>query len=74
MDFLDGNHVLHPNQFEFRREKSTPLASIDLVSDIFKSLEDNKLSSILFFDISRAFDTVNLEKLLTKLYNSGFKS
>lgn len=71
--FLDKFNVLSESQHGFRSERSTESASFYFVEYIYKQLDDNRHVVGLFFDLSRAFDTVDIEFLREKLYSLGMR-
>ena len=71
--YLDKYKILQEYQFGFRKLHSTSLAVIDIVSMIERELySDNHVMGI-FLDLQKAFDTVNIEILLSKLYIYGIR-
>jgi hypothetical protein len=73
LSFIEKNNLLYKFQFGFRRLHSTNMALIVLLDKIMNAI-DNKDSVIgIFLDFSKAFDTVNHEILLKKLYKYGFR-
>ena len=48
------------------------MALVQLVENIHEALNENKFSIGIFLDLSKAFDTVDHELLLSKLYHYGF--
>ena len=66
-DFLYENKVLYDYQFRFRSKHSTQHALITLVERITTSLDVGNIVISLFID-KKAFDTVNYQILLRKLY------
>jgi len=71
--FLDINNIHYNKQFGFKNGHSTDQAIAYLVRDILKSFDENKYTLGVFIDLSKAFDTVNHNILLTKLKNYGIK-
>ena len=62
------------SQYGFRKGHSTELAALELVDRIGKEL-DNKTTPIsVFLDLSKAFDTLDHEILITKLKYYGIES
>jgi len=73
LDFLTRHNILTKQQFGFRKNRSTNMAINDLYCRIVDNL-DNKLHTIgIFLDLSKAFDTINHNILLDKLYNYGIR-
>jgi len=56
-----------------RRKKSTEEALIHLCSEVYEGLDRKKTCAGLFVDITKAFDMVDLEILMHKLNNIGFR-
>lgn len=65
--FLNQNYILVDQQFGFRPNRSTELAIFNSISYIYEKLDNNEKVAGLYFDLSRAFDTINHNILLTKL-------
>jgi retron-type reverse transcriptase len=63
------------NQFQdgFRRNRSTNTALSEAMDFFYNSLNGKRKTVALFYDLSRAFDTVNHELLLRKLYGIGVR-
>ncbi len=60
-------------QMGFRKKESTGICFIDFLDKIFRGMDQGCPSGVLFLDLSKAFDSVNFEILLSKLKNAGFK-
>ena len=65
--YLDKNHVLCDNQHGFRGNHSTETAMIDTVNYLLSSMDRGNVSTLLAADTSRAFDSIEHERLLDKL-------
>ena len=62
--FLNSFNLLYKYQFEFREKHGTSMASIVLVDEILKALDEGKILLGVFLNISKAFDTVDHSILL----------
>jgi len=60
-------------QFGYRRHYGTQDALCKLFSIISRALDKNKFVIAVFFDISKAFDSINHEMLLFKLEKMGIR-
>ena len=71
-DFLDKQNILYRYQFGFRKGHSTEQAILEITGTI-KQAMDKKMVTCGVFLNSKAFDTVNHEILLSKLYHYGIR-
>ena len=71
--FVTEKNILVKNQYGFQRLKSTEHAGVDLQSKIINAYENKLNSCSIFLDFAKAFDTVNHEILLSKLYHYGIR-
>ena len=62
-----------PFQLGFRENNSTELAIITIYDKLLKNLDEKKITYSIFLDLRKAFDSVNHENLLQKLYHYGFR-
>ena len=72
-EFVTKHSILCPNQYGFRKGHSTALALAESVEVIKQSLERNLYVLGIFIDLRKAFDTINHEILIEKLYNYGVR-
>jgi len=72
-DYLDKYNIINKNQFGFRKNCSTSMAVINMVEKITKALDEKLFTIGVFIDLSKAFDTVNHQILLSKLTHYGIR-
>ena len=73
LEFINENNILHKLQFGFRKDHSTSIALMILVDKISKAMHEGEYVLGVFIDFSKAFDTVNHDILLRKLYAYGIR-
>ena len=73
LSFLDKNCILYDKQFGFRKKVSTSMALIHLIDKITEALDNKEHVLGVFLDVSKAFDTVDHEILLNKMYKYGIR-
>ena len=66
-EFLSGNNIFYDFQSGFRPNHSTNLCLTRLTNKTWKGIDEGMLTGMIFIDIQRAFDTINLKDLLQKL-------
>ena len=71
--FFSKYNLLYDYQFGFRPKHSTNLALLDSVDDILKSLDKNLYVAGIFFDLAKAFDSIDHSILLNKLHCYGIR-
>ena len=72
-NFLVETEQLYQSQYGFRTGHSCQNAISELIGNIIKNQEENKLSIGVFIDLSKAFDTVSHDILLRKLHKYGIR-
>ena len=73
ISYLDYNKILHPAQYGFRKNHSTYMALLDLYNRITTATDNNEYAIGIFVDLSKAFDTINHDILLRKLWHYGIR-
>lgn len=67
--FVTENNLLPDSTFGFRKNRSTSTCLNELTQIIFNNKSKNLQSIVLFLDISKAYDNVNINKLKSILDN-----
>ena len=67
LDFLEENSLSDPGQACYRRGNSTQTALIAVTAFIRKAVEESKLTILILFDFSKAFDSIPYRRFLQKL-------
>ena len=73
LEFLNSNSIISPQQYGFRPKRSTELALTFFTKYVLDAFDDEEFVLSVFLDLSKAFDTVNHEILLKKLYHYGIR-
>jgi hypothetical protein len=69
-DCLNSQKMLHDSHSDILL---TALAILEVVDNIYENLDKGNVCSGVYLDLQKAFDTVNHEILLGKLYNYGIR-
>lgn len=69
--FLEKFNFLDNNQHGFRSGRSVVSAAISFIESVIESLDEGKLTTGIFMDLSKAFDSVKHSKLVEKLHEIG---
>lgn len=72
MKYLEDNELLDNYQSGFRKHHGTQPALLKLVDDISKAMDNNKLTLLVLFDLTKAFDYVDHKVILRTLVELGF--
>ena len=72
-NFLEKYNCIYNLQFGFRKGHSTNHCLFDLTENIRKAIDENKYAVGVFVDLQKAFDTVDHEILLKKLFHYGIR-
>ena len=73
LSFVDCKNIIYDYQFGFRRNHGTNSALIILTDKIIQSLSKGDYVVGLFLDFQKAFDTVNHEILIKKMFHYGIR-
>ncbi|CAG4965395.1 unnamed protein product [Colias eurytheme] len=69
--FYNDNNIISTNQYGFQSGKSTNALLSDFTDTVNLNLNEKKHILVLFIDFSRAFETLDHEKLIYRLEDSG---
>ena len=72
-DYIDNLDIFHEDQYGFRRDRSTSHALIDQVQYLFDNIDSDNIVFSSFPDLRKAFDSVDFNILLSKLFLYGFR-
>ena len=65
--FLNNHNIFSDNQYGFRKHHSTVYALACLYDNISSAIENEECTVAIFLDLSKAFDTVDHNILISKL-------
>ena len=71
--FVNTNNSLHEDQYGFRKQRSCEHALVAAKQKILHSLDKKQIALLLLIDFSKAFDMVDHQILLKKLYHYGIR-
>ena len=66
---MKKNKTFNKNQHAYRPQHSTITCLFDIINHVHEQLDNKNYVSIVSLDLSKAFDTINHDLLLTKLKN-----
>ena len=73
IDFIKKHDILYSYQYGFRANHSTELALIKLLDTITANWDAGKYACSVIIDLQKAFDSIDVDILLTKLQWYGFR-
>ncbi len=71
--FCQAKGILYNKQYGFRPNHSTIHAITDFVANIMRAIENNQFTVSVLLDLSKAFDTIDHNILLSKLSHYGIR-
>ena len=69
-EHLENNHLFYPHQSAYRSCHSTETTRLKIVNDLLTARDDSHISLLSLSDLSAAFDTTELETLLSRLHHA----
>jgi len=73
LKFFDKHKIIYYRQFGFRKLHSTSHAISDIITQCYENLKKRKHSCLIILNIKKAFDTVNHNYLLQKMWHYGIR-
>ena len=73
IDFIEKHHLLYQCKFSFHKNHSTFMALVILLDKITEAFDSSEFAICISIDFRQAFDTVEDNILLQKLYHYGIK-
>ena len=71
--FLEKNDIIYKYQFGFRKGYSTERAILEITDNLDLAIDNKHITCGQFLDFSKAFDPINHDILLSKLYTYGIR-
>ena len=73
LNFFEKHDIITKKQFGFLKKHCTEHAILDLKEFLMNKLDKKEITAVLFLDLQKAFDTVDHDILLKKLYHYGVR-
>ena len=70
-EYFTTNNLFAPQQYGFRKNSSTELAALELIDRLLNQMNNHKIPTNFYIDLSKAFDSLQHDILLEKLAHYG---
>ena len=72
--FTDGYlNIIYKHQYGYRKKTSTETAALEMMNHVQMAIDKKMKATLVFMDLKKAFDIVNIDKLLLTLSNYGIR-
>src|SRR5437867_911933 len=72
-NFFEHENIFYKYQYGFRKNHSTALSVLEVTDFCYANLDNNKYILGLFIDLQKAFDSIDIDILLSKLLHYGVR-
>ena len=72
-DYFQDEKLFYASQYGFRKGHSTEYAALEIVDRIMNDMDKGLVPINIYLDLSKAFDTIDHNILLDKLYHYGIQ-
>jgi hypothetical protein len=72
-NFFNFEQIFYKYQFGFRKNYNTSLAALEVTDYCYSNLDKKNYVLGLYIDLQKAFDSLDIDILLSKLYNYGVR-
>ena len=70
-EYFTTNNLFALQQYGFRKNSSTELAALELIDRLLNQMNNHKIPTNFYIDLSKAFDSLQHDILLEKLAHYG---
>ena len=74
MTYFTSHNLLASQQYGFRSNRSTELAALELMNKNVNCMNQNSCPINIYLDLSKAFDSLKYDILLSKLHYYGLQN
>ena len=74
MEYFTSHNLLASQQYGFRSNRSTELAALELMDRNVNCMNQNSCPINIYLDLSKAFDSLKYDILLSKLHYYGLQN
>ena len=66
-EHMETNNLFNDKAFAYKKHHSTETMMLGVVNDVLKGFDEDKCTVMMFLDLSAAFDTIDIDKLVVIL-------